>query len=76
MVMGRAGGGEPPQLGEVLFEFKRVGNILRVTAIDPKTGTEVVMIADPRYSEITIKRMAARKLAYVMAKKHAKPDTA
>jgi len=73
MVTGRRQGGGPPQLGEVLFEFKRIGNILRVTAIDPKSGTEVIMIADPRYNQITIKRMAARKLAYVMAKKHEKP---
>jgi len=59
-------------LGEVLFEFKRHGNVLRVVAIDPKTGTEVIMIADPRQSKMVIQRLAARKLAYVLAKNQAK----
>ena len=57
---------------EVLFEFQRHGNIMRVIAIDPATGTEVVMIADPRQTQTAIKRLAARKLAYVMAKNAAK----
>jgi len=72
MTMKRAGGGQPPMLGEVLFEFQRHGNILRVTAIDPKSGTEVIMVADPRQSKTVIQRLAARKLAYVMAKNQAK----
>ncbi|MCK5167210.1 MAG: hypothetical protein KAQ66_07815 [Rhodospirillaceae bacterium] len=59
----------PGGLQEILFEFRPVGNILRVTAIDPKTGTEVIMVADPRYGEEAIKRLAARKLAYVISKK-------
>ena len=58
-------------LSEVLFEFRQVGSILRVVAIDPKTGTEVIMVADPRYGEEAIKRLAARKLAYALSKKKA-----
>ena len=57
---------------EVLFEMQRVGKILRVTAIDPASGTEVIMVADPRQSMLTIKKVAARKLAYVIAKDQAK----
>lgn len=57
------------QLSEVLFEFRQVGNVVRVSAIDPVTGTEVVTVAAPGYSEHMIKRIAARKLAYVIAKK-------
>jgi len=56
-------------LREVLYEFAKVGKHLRVTAIDPRTGIEVTMIADPRYGEVLIKRLAARKLAYVISKK-------
>ncbi len=56
-------------LTEVLLEIQRVGNVLRVTAIDPKTATEVIMVADPRQSQETIKRLAARKLDYVLKKK-------
>ena len=57
-----------PPLKEVLLELQRVGNALRVTALDPITGTEIVMVADPRQSVETIKRLAARKLAYVIEK--------
>ncbi|MBF0247182.1 MAG: hypothetical protein HQL36_03790 [Alphaproteobacteria bacterium] len=63
--------GDHPEtrLGEVLFEFRRVGKVLRVCAIDPRTGVEVTMVADPRQGPETIKRVAARKLAYVLNKK-------
>jgi len=70
--MRRTTNGSPPELNEVLFEFQRHGHIMRVVAIDPKTGTEVIMIADPRQSKTVIKRFAARKLAYVLAKNQAK----
>jgi len=63
-------------LPEVLFEMRRVGNVLRVNAIDPRTGTEVVTIADPKQSQRVIKTIAARKLAYVIEKnrkKHLNP---
>lgn len=63
-------------LPEVLFEMQRVGNLLRVNAIDPRTGTEVITIADPKQSQSVIKNIAARKLAYVIEKnkkKHLNP---
>ncbi len=56
-------------LSEVLFEFRRVGNSVRVVAIDPVTNTEITMIGAPGCGEETLKRHAARKLAYVIAKK-------
>ena len=56
-------------LREVLYEFRSVGRYLRVNAIDPRTGIEVSMIADPRYGETLIKRLAAWKLAYVISKR-------
>lgn len=62
-------------LTEVLFEFRPVGKILRVIALDPKTGTEVIMVADPRYGKEAIKRLAARKLAYVISKKKARQSS-
>ena len=67
--MKRPGLSPPIHLNEVLFEMRRVGNVLRVTAIDARTGTEVIMVADPRQSQHTIKTLAARKLAYVLDKK-------
>lgn len=74
MAIKRAGGGLPPQLKEVLFEFQRVGNIMRVTAIDPLSGTEVIMIADPKMNQTAIKRLAARKLSYVVNKNKVKAE--
>jgi len=59
-------------MGEVWFEVKRVGNIMRVTAIDPRTGTEVITIADPKRGDHAIKLLAARKLAYVIEKNRKK----
>ena len=56
------------KINEVLFEFVSVGRYLRVNAIDPRTGIEVTLTADPRYGESHIKRIATRKLAYVISK--------
>lgn len=60
---------KPLNLGEVLFEFRRVGNVLRIAAIDPASGIEVVTVGNPGYSRELLKRAAARKLAYVLSKK-------
>ena len=56
-------------LPEVLIEYRRVGKMLRVIAIDPITQIEVIMIAPLDATKNEIKRNAARKLAYVIAKK-------
>ena len=66
--------GKRVHLPEVLFEFRRVGKVVRVNAIDPKTGIEVSMVGDMRYGTETLKRLAARKLAYVLAKRRAAED--
>ena len=57
------------ELPEVLFEFTRVGNAIRVVAIDPESGTEIVMVGAPGYSKEHLKRLAMRKLAYAIAKR-------
>ena len=57
------------QLREVLFEFRRVGKFLKVTAIDPDTNIEVSMVGNPRYGQEMLKRIATRKLVYVIAKR-------
>ena len=58
-------------LPEVLFEMRRVGRSVRVAAIDPITQTEVILVAPAKLSLNDMKRVAARKLVYVMAKKQA-----
>jgi len=59
-------------LREILFEFKQVGNIVRVTAIDPGSGLEVVTIGDPAVHTDRLEQIAARKLKYVIAKQRNK----
>ena len=59
-------------LREILLETRRVGKSLRINAIDPTTGTEVIMVAPVNATKTVIKRNAARMLAYVIAKKKAR----
>ena len=56
---------------EVLFEMRRIGRAVRVNAIDPRTGIEVTMVGDARAGVETLKRNAARKLAWVLEKRRA-----
>ncbi len=55
---------------QVLFEFKRFGRrAVHIAAIDPETRLEVTMVGDITYGEEMLKRLAARKLNYVLNKK-------
>jgi hypothetical protein len=54
------------ELAEVLFEFHRIGNSLRVAAIDPLSNTEVTIVASARCGEYAMKRIALRKLVHVL----------
>ena len=58
-----------PHLDEVLIEFLPCGRYVKVSAVDPKTLTEVSIVGDPAAGEEALKRQAARKLAYVLGKK-------
>ncbi len=59
-----------PRNREILFEFQQVGasNSVRVSAIDPLTNTEVVIVGDKRLSEKRLMDTAMRKLNYVLEK--------
>ena len=56
------------RLKEVLFEMKQVGQYMRITAIDPLSGTEVISVGDPSVDPDMLRNMAIRKLKYVIAK--------
>ena len=58
-------------LQEVLFEFFKIKNFVRVTAIDPISGIEATMIGPRTYGQAALKKLATRKLKYVIAKKTA-----
>ena len=53
---------------EILFEITQNGNVARVTAIDPETGTEVVIQGPVSAGNNILKQNAARKLMYVLNK--------
>lgn len=53
---------------KVFFEMRRVGNYVRVVAIDGRTGTEVTVVGDAKASANQLKQTALRKLQYVLAK--------
>ncbi len=67
--MAKKGSSKDVYLPEVLIEYRRVGKMLRVIAIDPITRIEVIMITPADTTRKALKRHAARKLAYVLAKK-------
>jgi hypothetical protein len=51
---------------QVLIECVRVGAILRVTAIDPVTGTEVTFQAPASLRPVELRQTAINKLKYVL----------
>jgi hypothetical protein len=53
--------------GEVLFEFVRIGMQMRVSAIDPKTGMEVVIVAPANAPRSQIEKVAMAKLRRKLA---------
>ncbi|HLB07418.1 MAG TPA: hypothetical protein VJN41_06985 [Alphaproteobacteria bacterium] len=55
--------------GSVLVELTRIGAVVKVTAIDPETLTEVSIMGPASAGEETLKRNAVRKLEYVLAQK-------
>lgn len=56
---------------EVLFEFRRIGAYVKVSAIDALTATEVSIVGDASAGEMRLKQTALKKLDYVMAKQAA-----
>lgn len=60
---------EDVKLREVLFEFRQNGRAVRVSAIDPYRNVEAVVVGAPQYSRAHMKRLAERKLRFIIAKK-------
>lgn len=54
---------------EIIIEFRPVGNVVRVSAIDALTLTEVAIQGPLTAGEETLKRNALKRLEYVMRKK-------
>jgi hypothetical protein len=60
-----------PMPPEVFIEFQRIGNWVKVSAIDAETLVEVSVMGAASTPEPVLERAAMRKLAYVLAKRAA-----
>ena len=54
---------------DYIIEFTVIGNVMKVTAIDPISGTEVSMVGSPVMSQEFLAKRAVKKLEYVMNKR-------
>lgn len=54
---------------DVIIEFHHVGNAVKVSAIEPKTLTEVSIVGPLSASEAELTHNVLKKLEYVLAKK-------
>ena len=66
-----AQGQELPQLdeSEVLLEFHRIGNAVKVTAVDPRSLAEATIVGDRALGEHALGQAALRKLRYVLERR-------
>jgi hypothetical protein len=53
---------------EYIIEFKPQGRYVRVTAVDPVTGMEAVIVGDASQPQQVLENTAIRKLKFLMAK--------
>ena len=56
-------------MSEVLFEYMRSGSSIKVTAIEPETGIEAVVVVPVGLSEQQMQARAMQKLLYVLKKR-------
>ena len=54
---------------EVLLEFRRLGGLVKVTALDPVTQVEVSIQGPASAGEAELRRTAIAKLDYVLARR-------
>lgn len=60
---------------EVLIEIIQMGGSVKVSAIDPVTGTEVSIVGPPSAGEEVLTRNAVNKLNYMLAKRRGDGDS-
>ena len=63
------------KLREVIFEFRRIGAYIKVSAVDPISYTEVHIMGPADASKDVLEGVALRKLQHVMNKRDAKASS-
>lgn len=56
-----------------LIEFFRIGNSVKVSAIDPVTGIEASTVGPAQAGDVQLANAAAAKLRYVLARRKPEP---
>ena len=56
-----------------IIEFHRVGNAVKVTALDPATLVEVSIVGPTNAGDTELTRAVVRKLEYMLAKRRTNP---
>jgi hypothetical protein len=56
-----------------IIEFHRIGNAVKVSAMDPVTLTEVSIVGAPSVGDTELTRLVIRKLEYMLAKAETNP---
>lgn len=59
-----------PRNSGYIIEFIPQGRFVKVTAVDPATGTEAVIVGDVRESQQVLSKNAVNKLEYLLKKKN------
>jgi hypothetical protein len=54
--------------GEVILEFAQIGALIRVSAMEPRSLTEVVIYGPASAGEAALRRTVLHKLEYVLAR--------
>lgn len=57
-----------PRNNEFIIEFIQQGRYVKVTAVDPVTGTEAVIVGDARERPEVLSRNAVSKLNFLLNK--------
>jgi hypothetical protein len=60
--------GDAVERGEVIVEFVQLGPLIRVSAMDVASLTEVVLQGPAAAGEAALRRAVLRKLAYALAR--------
>jgi hypothetical protein len=55
--------------GEVILEFVQIGALIRVSAMEPRSLTEVVIYGPASAGEAALRRTVLCKLDYVLARR-------
>lgn len=57
-----------------IIEFTQIGASVKVTAVDPRTMTEVSIVGGTQYSQEFLTRQVVRKLEFMLAKRLKESD--